>query len=110
MKAGRSKRSHEMNVVAAAAVERSPVCCMPQAFQKLASHVNHLNSTDALLGGAMAIAMHAMHDVDPAAVDARLQSFADTVRARVRGHQPQALLAHLLAQPQALANGYIRED
>jgi len=92
MNAGRRKRSNEMNVVTAAP---TPVCCMPQAFQMLASHVNHLNSTDALLGGAMAISMNALHDVDPAAVDAKLQSYADTVRSRVRGHQPQAILAHL---------------
>ena len=77
------------------ATPQSPVCCMPHAFQMLASHVNHLNSTDALLGGAIAISIHALHDVDPAAVDATLQSYADAVRSRVRGHQPQAILAHL---------------
>jgi regulator of sirC expression with transglutaminase-like and TPR domain len=39
--------------------------------------------------------MHQLDSVDPAHVDATIQSYADTVRARVRGRQPQALLAHL---------------
>ncbi len=88
MKVGRSQRSRPMSA-------QMPVCCMPPAYQMLASHVNHLNSPDALVGGAVAIAMHSLQDVDAGAVDAKLQSYADTVRSRVRGHQPQALLAHL---------------
>jgi regulator of sirC expression with transglutaminase-like and TPR domain len=39
--------------------------------------------------------MHALHDADPAAIDAKLQKYADIVRSRVRGRQPQAILAHL---------------
>jgi regulator of sirC expression with transglutaminase-like and TPR domain len=39
--------------------------------------------------------MHEMDNVDPAAIDAAIQAYADTVRSRVRGRQPQALLAHL---------------
>ena len=74
---------------------QTPVCCSNEAFAMLAAHVNSLNSPDALLGGAIAISMHAMKKVDAAAVDARLQHYADTVRERVRGSQPQAILAHL---------------
>jgi regulator of sirC expression with transglutaminase-like and TPR domain len=48
-----------------------------------------------LLQGAVAIAMHQMDDIDPAAVDLTLQGYADTVRSRVRGTQTQAVLAHL---------------
>lgn len=72
-----------------------PLCCSPRAFNLLARQVPTVNSSDALLQGAVAIAMHQMEDVDPAAVDATIQSYADTVRSRVRGAQPQALLAHL---------------
>src|SRR5947207_528092 len=74
---------------------QTPVCCTNEAFAMLAAHVNSLNSPDALLGGAIAIAMHAMKKVDATAVDARLQHYADSVRERVRGNQPQAILAHL---------------
>lgn len=72
-----------------------PLCCSPRAFNLLARQVASINSPDALLQGAVAIAMHQAEDVDAAAVDATLQGYADTVRSRVRGPQPQALLAHL---------------
>ena len=45
--------------------------------------------------GAVAIAMHQVENVDIAEFDATLQKYADAVRSRVRGSQPQALLAHL---------------
>jgi regulator of sirC expression with transglutaminase-like and TPR domain len=54
-----------------------------------------MNSPDSLLQGAIAISMHQMEDVDPAAVDATLQGYVDTIRSRVRGRQPQALMAHM---------------
>jgi regulator of sirC expression with transglutaminase-like and TPR domain len=72
-----------------------PMCCSPQAFAILSRQVASLNSPDALLHGAIAIAMHQMEGIDIAHVDATLQGYADTVRSRVRGSQPQALLAHL---------------
>lgn len=72
-----------------------PLCCSPRAFNLLARQVSTVNSSDALLQGAVAIAMHQMEDVDPSTVDATLQGYADTVRSRVRGSQQQALLAHL---------------
>jgi regulator of sirC expression with transglutaminase-like and TPR domain len=72
-----------------------PLCCSPGAFKLLIQQLSSLDSPDALLQGAVAIAMHQLEDVDPGAVDATLQRYADTVRSRVRGRQPQALLAHL---------------
>src|SRR5271155_3509710 len=74
---------------------RLPQCCAPSAFALLARQVPVMNSPDALLQGAVAIAMHQMPDADPALVDAQLQKYADPIRSRVRGSQPQALLAHL---------------
>ena len=72
-----------------------PQCCSPKAFSLFAKQINHIQSPDALLNGAVAIAMHQLPDVDPTAVDNTIQKYADTVRSRVRGHQPQAILAHL---------------
>lgn len=72
-----------------------PLCCSPRAYELLARQVPVINSPDALLQGAIAISMHQLEDVDPAAVDAEIQKYADAVRSRVRGHQPQAVLAHL---------------
>jgi regulator of sirC expression with transglutaminase-like and TPR domain len=74
-----------------------PVCCSPSAFAMLGKAAGSIDSPDALLSGAIAIAMHQMDDVDAAAVDAQLQGYVDTVRSRVRGRQPQAMLAHLHA-------------
>jgi regulator of sirC expression with transglutaminase-like and TPR domain len=72
-----------------------PLCSSPEAFRLLAAQVPQINSPDALLNGALAIAMHHVPNCDVAAIDAKLQGFADTVRSRVRGSQQQALLAHL---------------
>ena len=73
----------------------SPLCCTPAAYRLLARNLPVLASSDGLLSGALAIAMHQMRDVKPAAVDRQLQGYADRVRSRVRGDQPQALFAHL---------------
>lgn len=72
-----------------------PLCCAPDAFNLLARQVSAIESPDALVHGAIAIAMHHAENVDVAEVDGTLQRYADTVRARVHGDQPQALLAHL---------------
>jgi len=72
-----------------------PLCCSSKSFQLLARQLPAINSPDALLNGAVAIAMHQMDEVDPGVVDSAIQQCADTVRSRVRGSQPQALLAHL---------------
>jgi len=72
-----------------------PLCCSPRAYNLLANQLAKMSSTDALLNGAMAIAMHEMPKAQPEVVDATLQGYADTIRGRVKGSQPQALLAHL---------------
>jgi regulator of sirC expression with transglutaminase-like and TPR domain len=72
-----------------------PLCASPRAYNLLARQIPTINSSDALLQGALAIALHQMEDVDAGAVDAQLQSYADIIRGRVHGSQPQALLAHM---------------
>jgi regulator of sirC expression with transglutaminase-like and TPR domain len=72
-----------------------PLCCTPAAFELLRRQAAVIDSPDALLHGAMAIAMHQMPAADPTLVDTTIQAYAETVRKRVRGPQPQALLAHL---------------
>jgi len=72
-----------------------PQCCNPAAFKLLAKQSQAINSQRALLLGSVAIAMHQMDDVSPAVVEAKLNQYADTIRARVQGSQPQAMLAHL---------------
>jgi regulator of sirC expression with transglutaminase-like and TPR domain len=72
-----------------------PLCCSPESFNLLSRQAGAIESPDALVHGACAIAMHQVENVDVAEVDATLQRYADTVRSRVRGSQSQALLAHL---------------
>src|SRR5688572_33103942 len=72
-----------------------PLCCTPDAFKLLKRQVGPIESADALVQGAITISLHQVENVDPASVDAQLQRYADTVRSRVRGPQPQALMAHL---------------
>jgi len=74
---------------------RLPLCANPPGFRYLADQLIAIESPDALLNGAIAVAMHQMPDVDPGAIDRTIQGYADTIRKRVRGRQPQALLAHL---------------
>jgi regulator of sirC expression with transglutaminase-like and TPR domain len=72
-----------------------PLCCTPAAFQLMKKQLNVIESPDALLEGAIAIAMHQMPDIEPSQVDRTIQQYTDAIRKRVRGEQPQALLAHL---------------
>ena len=72
-----------------------PQCCSPEAFKLLARQAETIKSSDALLNGAIAIAMHDMPDASPQRVDRTLQHYVDLVRKQTRSQQPQAILAHL---------------
>jgi len=73
------------------------MCCSPRAFELLNRTADAIESPDALLQGAVAISMHQMDNVEPGTVDLKIQQHVDTIRARVRGSQPQAMLAHMHA-------------
>jgi regulator of sirC expression with transglutaminase-like and TPR domain len=72
-----------------------PMCSAANAYALLARQIPVINSSDALLHGAIAISMHQMDGVDPAAIDAKLQEYVDTIRSRVHGSQTQAVMAHM---------------
>ena len=57
-----------------------PLCCSPEAFNLLARQVAAVESPDALVHGATAIAMHQLDNVTLQDVDATLQRYADVVR------------------------------
>jgi regulator of sirC expression with transglutaminase-like and TPR domain len=73
----------------------TPLCCSPAAFKLLSKQVDDLHSTRSLLNGAVAIARHQIEAANVRDVEMRIKQMADTVRDRVHGVQPQALLAHL---------------
>jgi regulator of sirC expression with transglutaminase-like and TPR domain len=72
-----------------------PEHCRPAAFQMFAEQIPVLDTTEGLLNAAIAISMHGLDDIDPAGIEHQLQEMADQISSRVKGTQPQALLAHL---------------
>jgi regulator of sirC expression with transglutaminase-like and TPR domain len=72
-----------------------PLCCSSSAFKLLANQLPSLTSAKALLHGAVAISRHQLDGVTIRQTERRIKDIADTVRSRVHGPQPQALLAHL---------------
>lgn len=73
----------------------APLCCSSPAFKLLARQLTEMSSSRALLHGAVAIARHQMEGASVRDAEQRIKRMAETVRSRVHGTQPQALLAHL---------------
>lgn len=73
----------------------TPVCCDRTAFETMRRAALHLETPAGLIEGAVAIARHEMPDVSAEDVKQTLYDLARDLRTRVRGEQPQALLAHL---------------
>lgn len=74
---------------------RTPVHCRRRAYEQLASQLPVLESGEALLDGALALALHEMGRIDADDVSARLQSLAETICSRItRVDHVEAVLAH----------------
>lgn len=73
----------------------TPICSNRKAFDALASQIATIESPESLVRSAVAISLHhyPQGDVEEAVVT--LRQMAAEIRKRVRGSQPQALLAHL---------------
>jgi regulator of sirC expression with transglutaminase-like and TPR domain len=74
---------------------RLPICCSPDAYRMLSNQLQSMNSPDGLLHGAVAVSLHQLKSADVTKVDKTIQGYVDSIRTRVRGSQPQALLAHM---------------
>jgi len=73
-----------------------PIFCNLQAFRQMRNACSHISSPDAITEAAVAISNHINSvSVNWLEIDQCLQKSADAIRARVRGRQPQALIAHL---------------
>lgn len=72
-----------------------PLCCQKKAFDALAREAHTIESPEGLVRSAVAISMHQYPQGDAVECLATLRQMAAEVRRRVRGPQPQALLAHL---------------
>ncbi len=72
-----------------------PHCCPPAAHRLLRRQMLRLERPQSLTQGALAIALCQMENVDLSQISQRIGELAQRIRQRVRGDQPQALLAHL---------------
>ncbi len=59
-----------------------PAVCNKRAFHRMQAELSRLESTDGLLFGATAIAMHSMGDVDQVSIDRDIQRLVDRARHR----------------------------
>ena len=72
-----------------------PVCCQSESFALLKQAARTIETPDGLLAAAVAVNLHKHPEASLASIDAQLWQLTETVRGRVRGTQPQAILAHL---------------
>lgn len=72
-----------------------PLCSKPVAYGLMVKQCQVLHKPAALLNGAVAIALQHDQRLDPTDIDAEITELAEAVTARVKGPQPQALMAHL---------------
>ncbi len=74
---------------------KAAALCRPEAYQHFRQSLIRLDTTSGLLQAATAVAMHALDDVDPRAIDAKLDRLAARVTARIQHRSPETLVAHL---------------
>jgi len=72
-----------------------PAACRLPAYRLFAEQLPIIETTRGLLNAAIAISMHALDDVEPAAIDEQLQELAHRVSSRVSSQSTEAMLAHL---------------
>lgn len=72
-----------------------PTACRRPAYQLFAEQLPIIETTEGLLKAAIAISMHALDGVEPAAIDEQLQGLAHCVSSRVSSQSSEAMLAHL---------------
>jgi regulator of sirC expression with transglutaminase-like and TPR domain len=72
-----------------------PQCCSAEAFDLFRRQMRNIENPEALVAGAVAISISHWPGADVLKVNAAIDTLVDRVRSRVRGQQPQALLAHL---------------
>jgi len=70
-------------------------CCNSEAFEMMRKASTRLETPTALIEGAVAIAKHCDRSVSLKKTRETLNDLSRQLRSRVRGDQPQAMLAHL---------------
>lgn len=73
----------------------APRYCRRAAYVRFLTSLDHLEDVGGLVGAATALAMHAHPDVEPGAVDERIDALAVRVRLDRQGTSLRATIAHL---------------
>lgn len=71
-----------------------PVHCHPEAWSLLQSQLVRIETTEGLLGGALALALHAEPSLAPERVEVELDRLTESIRARLHSDDPRAAVAH----------------
>lgn len=74
---------------------RSPNYCNHEAYELFLDCIDHLETNDGLLGGAIAISRHFLDASRCESVPWSISAFADAVFDRVNSRQPIAVVSHL---------------
>jgi len=74
-----------------------PIYCRREAYRTFVDSLGELRSTEGLLRAAVAVSMHALDDVNPQQVEARLRELSERVRLRSPSGSVAALQANLHA-------------
>jgi regulator of sirC expression with transglutaminase-like and TPR domain len=74
-----------------------PHFCRLEAWEYFVEQLPELDKTEGLLRASIAVAMHALDDIDPEAVERRLRRMSETVRERSPSESITALQANLHA-------------
>ncbi len=72
-----------------------PRHCRSAALEFFQAQLSSIEQTDSLCRAAIAVAMHELQDVDPAACETILDSLASEVQSRVRSQSQQAIVSRL---------------
>lgn len=73
---------------------RAPVHCRPEAWSLLQGQLDRIETTEGLLGGALALALHAEPALEPERVEIELDRITESIRARLHSDDPRAAVAH----------------
>jgi regulator of sirC expression with transglutaminase-like and TPR domain len=72
-----------------------PLYCHGEAYEYFLEQLPQLPTIEGLVRAAVAVSMHALEDVDPMRIEARLRALSDRVRQRARSQTDPAILANM---------------
>lgn len=72
-----------------------PLCCAAPAYQLFQSQIRQIPTCNGLLKASVALSMHQLSHAQFKDIERELSGYAKMIRSRVRGCQPQAMIAHL---------------